>query len=416
MRASKLNTFVKTLALLLPFGALAPIKFALGQETYPVTGTTRSAPVPNSQFIEVRLSPNPQLLKKNFPIYFGLVFDHPAFGDIPLGSGQLRSCTKEECSFQVSENNQTRRYLNENTPLRSYFAIEINDPDVIRKILEDEKQDQNKEKSSKMLGIAVTPKYGKKSLYLKETPSIYFDTGDPSDRFGFNDSKFSRNITWGTEYGLEVKSKYFVFGAEYYKNFLSTRGFFSNPEDPSVETTLSVLTLQLGLRQTFGDFDVELSAIHQRHDFQTSLTDDYSILSSAYRNWGLRASTAYGGIKYQAMFAPIIGITLSPIELRFDYSPFGNATDSGEFKRGTSGSYTYISTSVLSGFETISNRVWLNKFRFNIGYNYERSKTSFSGDRDYPAGYPDPSIFNEDSKSQGYQHGLIVLISRRIEL
>ncbi|HVJ65183.1 MAG TPA: hypothetical protein VM901_08005 [Bdellovibrionota bacterium] len=417
MRASKRKTFVKILSLSLSASPLFQSPEARAQsKNFEIRRLERSAPLEESQDIDIIVRPTAQPKRLQYPVYLGLVYRHPVFGDIPLSSGQLRGCDSENCSFRVIENGQTRRYLPVSPRTADFFLIEINDPDLIRKILEDGRNSQGEARGKGSFGLRLTPFFGRRSLYLKESPKDFFDTGDPTDHFAFNDSKYSRHVTWGSEFGLEIKSKFLVADFKSYSNDLSTRGYFSSDTDPPVETHVSELQLALGVHQKIWNLDLSLMAVHQRRDFKTNLTDDYSILSTAYHSWGLRAGVGLDFIDHSLIFAPIIGLRVTPPQLRAEYHPVGNATDSGEFQRGDSATFGAMSGTLALGLETISNRWWLNKFNFTFAYTYERSWTKFSGEVSYPSGYPDPSVFNSNSRSTARQSGFSIQLSRSLDL
>ncbi len=401
MKHRKLRTALALMTLAIAYTANASEQFQVRSYEY-LTDLGR---------IEVEFKVNNPKIR--VPAFFGVFIRDPVFGDIPLARGAARVCPNNVCRISLEENNQTRRYFADSPAVKSLFVVEVQDPESLIKYLESAKAGETEIKKVDKKTYRIFPILSYSSLSIKETPEVFFDGG--TTQVAFNDSKFSRKLTFAPEFDLRLYSEYFYLRFKRYSVHFATRGFFSSVDEKPVDSRQTDSIVAMGLQGlSLLGVKPSLAVYYKNRNFETSVDDDYSIISTRTKSYGLEVSAPipvkfgifgfgeYFALKSDFIFISTYGSFYSPTE---DYGPF---------KRGTEGTSFEAGADLIYFLKIGSKYLLLNNWLLGFGGAYEHSAVSFSGDFEVPPIYLG-SPFNKDSRSKLSQFQIRFSLSREIQ-
>lgn len=395
------------MALLLASSSLAG-NFATAANAEFEVSTYEYLPEAGRAEVEFRINVSP--LKA--PTFFGVFFRDPVFGDIPLARGAATACPNKVCRIQLEDNNQTRRYLGNQPAVKSLFVMEVQDPANLQKYLDSAKVAETEAQKVKKRNYQIFPILSYSSLAISEKPQVFFTSGNR--QAAFNDAKYSRRLSFAPEYDLRLYSQYFYLRFKRYSVYFATRGFFSSVDEAPVESRQIDTTVAMGLQglELWGSKPT-LAVYRKSRDFSTSLEDDYSILSTRTKSYGLELSLPIP-LRFEVVsFGPAFSLSSDFVFASTHVSVFSPAEDYGPFLRGTGASSQEIAFDATYFFRIGSKHALLNDWLLGFGGAYERSAISFTGDYEVPPIYQG-SPFNSGSRSKLSQFQLRLSLSREI--
>ena len=282
--------------------------------------------------------------------------------------GTLEKCETGYCSAIFNDNALFRFYGESMANPGEWFVQSLQNPAIDERWLELAKRE---EPPAWDYLWRIEARYSRMGLYLKETSST-----------PFNASKQSRRRSYGNRFELQVGMDDLDLFFRQWGVALSTTGFFSD----SFSTDYKGVSYGMAYGQVLGKYFVVGGQL-ARDDlkFITS-NDDEAILNTRYIGFPLGVYMKYL-LPWDvfSLFGGGFVFEVGEGKVSADYTLFGGAEDTDEWKRGSSGSWKKIQFDWEHFFTTRSTSLWFHDWKIGVMFGFAKANESFSGDAEGPS-------------------------------
>jgi|GEM_PF-2869140 len=313
--------------------------------------------------------------------------------------GTLQKCETGFCSAVFQSNESFQFFAEEMKNPNRWFVQLLQNPVLEERLIEVDGSDED----SGIFGISsafAELNYGRQTIVLEEK------TTTP-----FNRAKVSRRTSWGDLFRIQASLDRWEVQFSMFAARLATENFF---EDAKVS---EVIEQEMGGAYTFLPWDALLLGLGAgKENFTFSTTnDDEGILTTSYNAWYVSGLTRYrlpwdiftlGG----GAFAMSFGDGLLSLKKGLG----GSAQDTGEYRRGTQGSWKFLRFDYEHVFSFRAKSAWFDKLKLGFGYQMQNNSDIFTGAASGPMG---PSgLLPSGTTSSGKQSSFKFFIGREFIL
>lgn len=282
-----------------------------------------------------------------------------------MGRGKLKDCTSGFCSATFPYDRKLEFYQDYLDEPANWYLMVLQSPNL------EERLNEALSEEDKSGPPDLSFECGLQGLTLEENSST-----------SFNSQKSTNKWSFGRKCSARYNTPLIALAYEQYGVNLSTLSFFEETFDTRYAESSYLLKVRYRISPSVTFWG---GGVYRTSSFVTP-NDDFEIISSENAVALMSADVSVDwNTELLSISEGFWGLYLDRSVFSTDFSVWGSVADTGDFIRGTSGSYSEIRIGGTTGLISKSKSFWLNNITLHLSFVLDFYDLNFSGTADGPS-------------------------------